>query len=62
MNDEIPKKFEEELNQFAGIRQKLLMHVSNLSVSSLNDLTFQSSMLSELTQTTNQLTRTTSVK
>ncbi|UJR07283.1 hypothetical protein I4U23_011571 [Adineta vaga] len=43
------------------IREDLLMIVSNLSAVTLLDLQLQSSILTQLTQTTNQLTRTASM-
>jgi hypothetical protein len=51
----------EELNQHANAREYLMMIVNNLSISTLNDVKFQGSILSKLTQTGNQLTRRTLV-
>ncbi|CAF1684497.1 unnamed protein product, partial [Adineta ricciae] len=47
------------LNQHANIREELMMIISNLSLTTFNDVKLQSSMISILTETTNQLTRKT---
>ena len=50
------------LNQHANIREELMMIISNLSLTTFNDVKLQSSMISILTKTTNHLTRKTLVK
>jgi len=50
-----------ELNQRANIREYLMILINNLSILTPNHVKLQSSILSKLTQTTNELTRKTSV-
>jgi hypothetical protein len=53
---------QEELNRYAHLRTYLMNLISNGSVDNEVDAIFQASMLSQLTQQTNQLTRSTAVK
>jgi len=53
--------FSIELNQRANIREYLMILINNLSILTPNHVKLQSSILSKLTQTTNELTRKTSV-
>jgi len=54
-------KFNEELNKHASIRERSMMFINNLTITTSNNIKFQSSILATLTETTNQLTRKTSV-
>ncbi len=53
--------YNEELNKHANIRERLMIWVNHLSINTSEDVKFQSSILAKLTETTNQLTRKTSV-
>jgi len=61
VSDDIPAEIEQQMIKQASIRENLVMHLMNLSVSSLDNLTSQSAMFSDLTQATNELTSKTSV-
>jgi hypothetical protein len=50
-------EMEVERNQRADIRDQLIEFVNNISISDLNSVKAQSSLLSELTRTTSELTR-----
>ena len=60
-NDSMIMEIQKQLNEHANIREYFMMLINNLSIITPNDLKFQSSVLAKLTQTTNQLTRKTSV-
>ncbi|CAF1385787.1 unnamed protein product [Adineta ricciae] len=47
------------VNRYATIREQFMMTINNLPLTTLNEIKFQSSILSILTETTNQLTRRT---
>jgi hypothetical protein len=51
----------EQLNKNANAREKLMIYVNNMQITSLDSMKFQASILVELTQAANQLTRETSV-
>jgi len=51
----------EQLNKNANAREKLMIYVNNMQITSLDSIKFQASILVELTQAANQLTRQTSV-
>ncbi len=51
----------EQLNKNANAREKLMIYVNNMQITSLDSIKFQASILVELTQAANQLTRETSV-
>jgi len=48
-------------NQHASIRENLIVYLVNLSVNTFDDIKFQSSILSQLTKSNNELTQQTSV-
>jgi hypothetical protein len=50
-----------ELNERANVREYLMMLINNLSIMTPNHVKLQASILSILTETTNELTRKTSV-
>ncbi|CAF0820451.1 unnamed protein product [Adineta ricciae] len=50
-----------ELNEHASFREALLVFLNNQSTTTINDLQFQSSILSSLTTATNELTRKSSI-
>jgi len=55
-------QFNKELNIQANIRDYLISFITNLIITTPNSIKLQASSLAQLTQATNQLTRTTSVK
>jgi len=61
-NESILIELNEQINQHAHVREYLMMFINNLSINTPDDVLFQASILSKLTETTNQLTRKTSVK
>lgn len=50
-------KYEDQLNLFSAVEEYLLMFIDNLTIVSINTVILQGSTLSQLTSTTNQLTR-----
>jgi hypothetical protein len=54
-------RLNEEMNEHANAREYLMTLMNNLSINTPDDVKFQSSILAKLTETTNQLTRKTSV-
>jgi hypothetical protein len=55
-------EYNKEINSYANLRECLMKFATNLTVTTINSIKLQSSTLAELTQTTNQLTRTTLVR
>ena len=53
--------FNREQNRFANIREYLMQFTMNLTIGTVNSIQLQSSSLVQLTQATNQLTRTSAV-
>ena len=51
-------KFNQELNSQANVRDYLMTYTTNLLISTSNSIKLQASSLAQLTQSTNQLTRT----
>jgi len=60
-DDVVVKESFEQLNQHANAREYLMILVNNLSIYTLDDVKFQGSILTKLTQAGNQLTRKTLV-
>lgn len=58
MNQSALVEFNKELNSQANVRDYLMMYTTNLIISTTNSIKLQASTLAELTQSTNQLTRT----
>jgi hypothetical protein len=54
-------EFIEQLNSQANIRDYLIPFTTNLAITTSNSIKLQASSLAQLTQATNQLTRTTLV-
>ncbi len=54
-------KYNKEINTHANLREYLMRFTTNLAVTTVNSIKLQASTLAELTQATNQLTRTTLV-
>jgi len=50
-------EYEEELNSQANIRDYLILFLINLPITTSNSILLQASSLSQITQSTNQLTR-----
>jgi hypothetical protein len=55
-------EFNQELNSQANVREYLMTFTQNLPITTSNSIKLQSSSLAQLTQATNQLTRTTLVR
>jgi hypothetical protein len=55
-------EYNKEINSHANLREYLISFTTNLAITTVNSIKLQASTLAELTQTTNQLTRTTLVK
>ena len=55
-------EFNKELNSYANIREYLIKFTTNLAITTSNSIKLQASSLVKLTQTTNQLTRTSLVR
>ena len=51
-------KFNQELNSQANVRDYLMTYTTNILISTSNSIKLQASSLAQLTQSTNQLTRT----
>ena len=51
-------EFKKELNSQANIRDYLITFTADLAITTANSIKLQASSLAQLTQTTNQLTRT----
>lgn len=49
--------YENELNQFANVREKLVDYLMNLSVTTVDSLKLQASILGQVMEKTNELTR-----
>ena len=52
-------EYNKELNSQATLREYLIEFTTNLTILTINSIKLQSSSLAQLTQATNQLTRTT---
>lgn len=50
-----------ELNRYADLRERLVSFTSQLGITTSNTIQIQATTLAQLTQSTNQLTRTTLV-
>jgi hypothetical protein len=55
-------EYNKQLNVFACVRDYLVTYTINLVISTSNSIKLQASSLVQLTQATNQLTRTTAVR
>ena len=53
--------FNQQLNDYANVRDFLMTFTTNLAVTTVNSIRLQASSLAQLTQATNQLTRSTVV-
>ncbi len=62
MNASALTEFNQELNSQANVREYLMTFTQNLPITTSNSIKLQSSSLAQLTQATNQLTRTTLVR
>ena len=61
MNESALIEYEKQLNVYANIHDYLMKFTSNLQMSTANNIKLQSTVLVQMTQTTNQLTRSASV-
>jgi hypothetical protein len=61
-NESAMIEYNKEINSHANIREYLMSFTTNLAITTVNSIKLQSSTLAELTQATNQLTRTTLVR
>ncbi len=57
MNESALNQYKKDLNSQANVRDYLIPFLTNLSITTLNSIKFQSSSLAQTTQATNQLTR-----
>lgn len=60
-NNSVLTEIQKQLNQHAHVREYLMMFINNLSITKPDDIKLHASILSKLTESTNQLTRKTSV-
>ncbi len=61
LNESAMVEYNKEINSLANLREYLISFIPNLAITTVNSIKLQSSTLAELTQATNQLTRTTLV-
>lgn len=61
MNSSALNEYKKQLNSYANIRDILIPYLTNLSITNSLSIQLQSSSLAQLTQTSNQLTRTSCV-
>ncbi len=54
-------KYNQKLNVLANVRDYLIMFTSNLAITTVDSIKLQACALAQLTEATNQLTRTASV-
>jgi hypothetical protein len=57
MNATALAAFNQQLNSYANVRDFLMTYTSTLPITTVNSIKLQASSLSQLTQATNQLTR-----
>ena len=62
MNESALIEYNKELNVYANVRDYLIPFTTNLVVATSNTIILQAFSLSQLTQSTNQLTRTAAVR
>ena len=62
LNQSALDEYNAELNSHANVREYLMRFTTNLAITTSNSIKLQSSSLAQLTQSTNQLTRTTLVR
>jgi hypothetical protein len=55
-------EYNKQLNIYANVRDYLMQFTTNLAITTSNSIKLQASSLAQLTQSTNQLTRTTAVR
>ena len=55
-------EYRNQLNDYAVVREKLILNLKNLSSPDIDDIKFQSSVLAQLTHAVNQLTRKATVR
>lgn len=61
LNESIRKEFNQQLNLFANSRDYLIRFPNNLTIMTSNSIRLQATTLSQLIQSTNQLTRSSAV-
>ncbi len=62
MNSTALSEYNKQLNIYAVVQDYLITYTTNLIISTSNSIKLQSFSLSQLTEATNQLTRTTCVR
>ena len=62
MNATALAEFTRKQNEYAGVRDYLIASTLNLTIATPNSIRLQASSLSQLTQSTNQLTRSSAVR
>lgn len=61
-NQSVEDTFHRTKNFYSHLREYLIQFTSNLTIASIPSIQLQATILSHLTQSTNQLTRVTAVK
>ncbi len=61
MIDSIFAEYKKQLNIYANVRDYLMIFVTNLAITTADSIKLQASTLAQLTEATNQLTRTATV-
>ena len=62
MNASALAEFTRNQNQYGGVRDYLIHFTVNLTIGTANSIRLQATALSQLTQSTNQLTRSSTVR
>lgn len=62
MNTSAMTEYNEQLNLYANVRDYLIEYTTNLVIATSRSIELQASSLAQLTQATNQLTRTAAVR
>jgi hypothetical protein len=62
LNESALIEYNKQLNSYSNVRDYLMTYTTNLSIMTSNSITLQASTLTQLTQSTNQLTRSSAVK
>lgn len=62
MNSSALIEYNKQMNIYADIRDYLITYTTDLMITTINSIKLQSSSLVQITQSTNQLTRTAAVR
>ena len=61
MNTSVLNEYTKQLNTYSNIRDYLITYTSNLMMSTIDNIILQATSLAQLTQATNQITRSAAV-